>query len=475
MAQRYDLVVIGTGPAAAFFLHGYLAKAPPSARVLVLEKGKKRPHSWQLEHKKSLLSESLRHVEFRKRGANDKKRWKFGVALGGSSNLWWACTPRLLPADFELQTRYGVGEDWPVGYDDLEPYYCEAESIMGVAGPSNDSPFERSKPYPHAPHAMTKPERLLKEAYPDQVFSLPSARPTAQHGGRPACCNSGICGLCPVNSKFTVLNQLSEHFEDPRVTLEVGHAAKAIETQAGVAHAVVYGEADKRAEAELFAVGAGAFFNPILLLRSNIQGGPVGKYLHEQVSVHANIYLDGVDNFQGSSAITGHGYQLYDGEHRKEHAAGLIEMWNVPSFRIEPGKWRQILKMQLIYEDLPLEENRVELRADTDKPHVFFNKRSDYAKKAIKRAQEDLERVFEPLPVEKISVTGPRDTEGHVLGTTRMGRDPATSVVDGDMRHHSVRNLLMLGGSTYPVSSPSNPTLTIAALSLRAAARLGGS
>jgi choline dehydrogenase-like flavoprotein len=168
---------------------------------------------------------------------------------------------------------------------------------------------------------------------------------------------------------------------------------------------------------------------------------------------------------------------LYEGEHRKERAACLVETWNVPRLRLTPGRWRQLLMAQFIYEDLPSAGNQVIVDpAKPTRPKLVWKGRSDYAEASRKRAMQDAERVFAALPVEKIRLDADgdfRDTEGHILGTTVMGTDPKSSVVDGELKHHRVRNLVVLGGSTFPVSSPSNPTLTISALSLRAAERLG--
>jgi choline dehydrogenase-like flavoprotein len=82
-------------------------------------------------------------------------------------------------------------------------------------------------------------------------------------------------------------------------------------------------------------------------------------------------------------------------------------------------------------------------------------------------------RVVRALPVEDMRIVPePNRTEAHVQCTTPMGDDPATSVVDRDLRHHKLRNLLVLGASVFPTCPPGNPTLTLSALSLRAAERL---
>ena len=471
MAQTYDLIVVGTGPASAFFLLGYLEWAGPRARVLVIEKGPTVKHTDRLVSPKKLLRDSKQRFR-----PTDDKQWEFGIGLGGTSHLWWACTPRLLPEDFRMRSKYGVGENWPLGYDDLEPFYCQAEEVMGVAGDSEDTPFRRSKPYPFAPHRFNEPERLLKQAYPDQFFHLPSARPTGAAGQRSSCCNSGVCGLCPVDSKFTVANAMGHLFEDRRVKVLTGASVERVETKGGMVSGVAYrkGKREKAVRAELVALGANALFNPVILLNSGLDSHWTGRGLHEQVSARVEVYLAGVDSFQGSTSITGHGYMLYDGVHRRRRAAALIETWNVPKLRIEPGRWRQLLRMQVLFEDLPQEHNLVRPAPD-GKPETVFTGHSEYTQRALDRLPKDLERILAPLPVERIRLPDEiRSTEGHILGTTRMSRRAKDGVVDRNLMHHQARNLIVLGGSAFPTSSPSNPTLTIAALSLWAASRARG-
>ena len=120
-SQAYDLILVGSGFASTFFLHRALEKLGPQARVLVLEAGKLDSHAWQIKNSKNASIAYRDTYENRTPG----KSWVYNPGFGGSSNCWWACTPRMLPADFELNTRYGVGRDWPIGYSELEEYYCE--------------------------------------------------------------------------------------------------------------------------------------------------------------------------------------------------------------------------------------------------------------------------------------------------------------------------------------------------------------
>ncbi|MCP4039087.1 MAG: GMC family oxidoreductase, partial [bacterium] len=224
----------------------------------------------------------------------------------------------------------------------------------------------------------------------------------------------------------------------------------------------------------LVVLGASAIFNPHILLRSGLEHPQLGRNLYEQVSLKATVLLDGLDNFQGSTSITGHGYMLYDGPHRKQHPAILIETWNVPRLRDERGKWRQLLKLMCIIEEYPQHRNKVTLAGeDPTKPAVVHEGRSPETRKAVAALERELPRILSALPVEDVIIADEfKQTDAHVLGTVAMGDDPETSIVDRHLVHHQVRNLLVLGGSAFPTSSPANPTLTISALSLWAANEL---
>jgi choline dehydrogenase-like flavoprotein len=473
--REFDAIVVGTGFAASFFLERWLERAAADAKVLVLEKGERRSHGWQLAQGEARLRREGRATFDNK---TPDKPWTINVAFGGGSNCWWASTPRLLPNDFETGTRYGAGTDWPVSYEDLEPHYARVEARMGVAGPA-ETPYPKSTAYPLPEHAVHEPDRLLRAAYPDAYFPAPCARPSRAFESRPRCCANGVCGLCPIDSKWSVQNSMAGLFADPRVELETGASVQAVDIEAGIARGVVWQRVEppgrvERARASLVVLAANAIFNPHILQRSGLEHPELGRNLFEQAGVMVFAHLDGVDSFQGTTSLTAHGYMLYDGEHRRERSAVLIESSNVPTLRPERGKWRQLYKLRCVLEDLPRRENRVRVSStDPSRPEVVFAGRSEHVARARARLESDLERVLAPLPVERLIIEREYEpTESHVLGTVRMGGDPDSSVVDGGLVHHRVRNLLVLGGSAFPTGSPANPTLTIAALASRAADQL---
>jgi len=471
--SSYDVIIVGTGFASTFFLEASLQHAHPTARVLVLERGRHDTHAWQLVNQKSSSYDMGLVFENR----TPKKNWTTTIGFGGGSNCWWGCTPRMLPNDFKLRSLYGVGSDWPLGYDDLAEYYGLAEDRMAISGPEITA-FPRQRPYPLPPHQLTNPDKILQKAYPDKTFALPTARPSVATGKRPACCASSTCHRCPIDSIFTIQNAMSGVYEDPRVTLKLNSSVRTVTTQAGQARGVSYLDAEGRLHeetADLVVLGANAICNAEILLRSGIQHGPVGKGLNEQIGVPIRVYLKGVHNFQGSTSLTAHSYHYYDGQHRAERAACLIQHSNVPNFRAEFGRWKEVLNLKMVYEDLRQEDNKVTLEPGSEKrPVVSFKGFSEYTRRAIARARPDVERFLAPLPVEDIYVGDPDSSEAHIVGTAVMGGDPATSVVDRHLVHHAFRNLLVLGSSAFPSTAPANPTLTISALSLWAAKGITG-
>lgn len=476
MPEAFDAVFVGSSFASSFFLARWLELSPPNARALVIEAGPRRPHAWRLAHRRDVLGWRENHGLY----ANETpdKPWITHVELGGNSNCWWACTPRLAPEDFALRTRYGQGADWPLTYDELEPFYVRAENVLGVAGADDHPVCPRSAPFPLPPHRLSAPDEALARAFPGLFTPQPCARPSVATEKRPRCCASGVCELCPIDSKATVQNELAFLFADPRVTLWTEARCEGLDVQNDVVRGVhVRREGrEELVRAELVALGANAIFNPWILLRSGLDHPELGVGLHEQVGVDVIVDLNGMDAFGGSTSITGHLYSLYLGERRRDRAGALIEVWNVPMLRLEAGKYRQRVKLKAVIED-----TRGLSRVDVDpndpsRPRVRHAGPSEWTRRAIARLEDDLQPVFDALPVERVKIGEPLATEAHAIGSTPMGNDPATSVIDRNLVHHRVRNLAVLGSGAFPCATPANPTLTLAALSLRAAeAMLKGS
>ena len=354
---------------------------------------------------------------------------------------------------------------------------------MQVSGPS-DSPMPRSRPFPLPPHRFSDPDTLLKKRFPDGWYQMATARASVPTGKRGVCCSSGVCILCPVDAKFTIQNGLAHLYKDPRVTLQLRSQVDSVETAAGVAQAVNYQREGKaeRDTADLFVLGASALFNPHILLRSGFDHPLIGRRLHEQMPIYATLDLKGVKCYNGSTILSGLGYLFYEGEHRREHAACMVETWSSPfayrpddALRIERNRWSERLMVGFLFDDIPQDQNTVTVSPkDPQVAQVHFTDYSEYAKKAADRVPQMIDKLAEALPVERVVNTGLGPTAAHIQGTVVMGDDPKTSVVDRHLVHHQVRNLLVLGASAYPTASPAYPTLTVSALSLWAADHLLG-
>lgn len=474
-AEAYDVVLIGTGFGTTFFLHRYLKHAAPTARILVLERGKLNTHADQIDMGAASDIQAMETINHR---APAHRAWNFTVGFGGGSNCWWGNAVRQHPSDFKLKSTYGVGRDWPIDYDDIEPYYCDAEEIMQISGPSEKMPYYRSRPFPLPPHILPLPDQIMKKAQPDHHFVISTARPSRDTATRPKCCVNGVCHLCPIDSKFTVLNSFTSPYEDPRVDLLLSAEARLVDIQGGIAKGVDYRHADqdKSVKADLVILAANAIFNPVVLQRSGLDHPQLGRNLHDQYAFFGEVFLDGVDHFQGSTLVNGLNYSRYDGDFRRAEASVLLETWNVGGLRSEAGRWRQVIPINLKIEDLPQEKNRVALNnLEDDVPDVIWDGYSPYALKTLARVEEIVRDMLAPLPVESVRKSPAESAGTHIHGTTIMGRNPEDSILDGDQIHHQVRNLVVLGSSAFPSGNQSNPTLTICAIAMKTADKLGHS
>jgi choline dehydrogenase-like flavoprotein len=454
--RSWDVVVAGSSFSAMFFAR---ALRDPGS-VLFVEKGGMRDHATQIAEGKVADTEPFRQVG----RAPHAKRWTAHTMFGGNSNCWWACTPRFHPDDFRLASLHGIGTDWPISYDDLEEFYCEVEEVMDIAGGGSDHLLPRSRPFPSPPHAPSLTDRELRARSPDWF-----AQPTGRSNGttRPRCCANGVCTRCPIDSKFSILNGL-DRFDRDGFHLLLDTEVRAIRAEGGTARAALVRSrdgAEREIRGDLFALGANAIFNAAILLRSGLASPFLGAFIHEQASQNAIVDIRR-DNYYGGTSITGHGYALYAGEHRAEAAAVLIENFNAPpEIRCEVGRWTQRMRLKLIAEDLPRAENRV--RLEGDEPVVEWHGHSDYAYRGLARARDALPGLL-PFEIDRVAFSGFAPTEGHIQGTTRMGRTAEEGFVDDRLVTFQVGNLLCLGAGAFPTCSPANPTLTLSALATRA-------
>lgn len=468
MHEHFDLVVIGSGFGSLFFVDGFLAKRP-NAKVLILERGRFHSHAWQLQHQRN---SSIAPADTFRTPAGHK-RWNFTIGLGGGTNCWYGQTPRFHPNDFRMRTRYGVAQDWPLAYNDLEPYYTRAEARMSVAGAMEMAALlPRSEPFPQPPHKLTAVDKVMQQAQPDFHFPIATARASVATAERGPCCATARCSLCPVNAKFTFENGFTHLREHSGVEIRLECTVEQLDVANDAVRAAIYVSdgREQRVSADLFVLGANAIHSPAILLRSGIDHPLTGVGIHEQTGYALEVMLDGLDNLDGGTITTALNYSLYDGGFRKDYGGALIYFDNRWPYglRKEYGRWRQLAPLVVVVEDLPQDANRVTLDSD-GVPHVAHESISDYAKLGVERSLASIDKVLAPLPVERVEFRGMRPTESHVQGSLRMGTDPATSVVDAKQVHHEVRNLVVVGSAVFPSGPCANPSLSVAALSLRSA------
>ena len=466
--DHWDVVIVGTGFGSMFFAHKYLQNRPDD-RVLFVELGDYKSWAWQIENRRN--SDVPKSDVFT---TKSHKPWDFTIGLGGSSNCWWGLTPRLHPSDFSIFTDTGASVDWPLSYNDLVPYFQEAEQIMEIAGPDDiKRSFPGSGPYPQPAHRLTTVDEMIIAGGDPYHFAVPNARASTSSLSRNRCCSTAACNLCPVGAKFMGVNDMKQLFSHPSVSICLNSRVTEIKTAGNVAQGIVFKHADETYEAtgDLVVLGANAIQSPFIMLRSGIGGHGVGRYLGEKLMGRVEVTLDGIDHFDGGTAATAVNMGLVENNNRADYGAAAIyveNVFNAPGFRLEPGRWRQVLPLFIYVEDILSEENGV-FDEGGDLPVVRFGGFSDYCKKGLDMAMAYIPEMLKSVPFEEVKFLQNWPTLGHVQGTTRMGTSIENSVVDRDLVHHEIRNLVVVGTSVFPTTGSVNPTLTASALSLRAA------
>ncbi|MDB5915755.1 MAG: family oxidoreductase [Ramlibacter sp.] len=428
--------------------------------------------------------------------------------VGGTTWHWAAQAWRNLPNDFRLKSLYGVGRDWPLSYEELEPYYYQAEVKLGVSGaPNTGSP--RARPFPMQPVAEAWAmrrfrERLAPGGYP--VVSNTTARNSRPYGGRPPCCGANNCQpICPIDAQYhgglavAEAEQAGARVSPNSVVYRIEHDDR------GRIVAVHYFDPDKRSHrvtARTFILAANGIESPKLLLMSTSakypggianSSGMVGRNLMDHPS--SSLTFDAADELwlgrgpQSPASIN----TLRDGPFRSERAAYRLDFTNISQVRaatedlIAAGVYGAELERQLrlkaahqcnvknVIEVLPYPENRISLSARKDawgipQPQVHYSIDA-YVEKGMAAARRDYARIAQLMGGTNLRYTpdGQYANNQHITGTLSMGRDPKDSVVDAFGRTHDHPNLFVVGTGVMPTSATSNSTLTAVALALRTA------
>ena len=526
-----DVVIIGSGVAGAL-MASRLATA--GVRVVILEAGDTvdRGQAVQVFHQavekvpecaypprpEAMHPVSNNLTQWYRQGGPELFKSTYLKVLGGTTWHWLGSCPRFIPSDFRLKSRFGRGVDWPISYDILEPFYLQAENELGVAGDSTEAlGSPRSGPYPMPPIPPTWLDKVVAQALEGSRFevrSTPQARNSEFRDQRPACCGSASCiPVCPVGAKYDATVHLNRAIASGATVLPRSPAVRLQVSEEGRVAAIHFRRWDQTegaVQAKIFVVACNAIETPRLLLASRsaqLPGGvanrsdQVGRNLMDHpVQLSWALTKEPVYPYRGPLSTSGI-ENLRDGEFRKEHSAVRIEIgndgWSWPAAAplstaadlAKQGLRGQELKSALAHttarhirlasltEQEPDPENRISLDPverdvhGVPLPHIRY-RLSDYVTDSMKWARELHTEIFNKLQAAQIQHAPDFFGAGHILGTTRMGTDAASSVVDPNLRSHDHSNLFVVGGGVFPTVGTANPTLTIAALSLRAASEI---
>jgi len=425
--------------------------------------------------------------------------------VGGTSWHWAAQAWRLLPNDFRIKSLYGVGRDWPISYDDLEPFYYEAEVLMGVSGPiDNGSP--RSRPFPMDPVTPSFLEQRFTERLAPRyhLITNTTARNSRAYDGRPQCCGNNNCmPICPIDAQYHG-GIAAASAEAAGVSLIPEAVAYKLEhDDRGRITAVLYYDRDKvshRITGKTFILAANAIETPKLLFMSASSRYPDG--LANTSGALGRTLMDHPSNaltFDAEEPLwAGRGpvspasiQQLRDGAFRSDHSAFRIDISNssrvasVTATLIAQGWTGQKLHDEIrrraahevsiknVLEQLPNPDNRVTLSDKKDalglpRPRLHYAY-DDYVHRGMAASRAAYQDIADLMGGTNLRFTpeGVYSNNQHITGTLAMGSDPATSVTNTDGRAHDHENLYFMSTGVMPTVATVNSTLTAVALSLR--------
>jgi choline dehydrogenase-like flavoprotein len=469
---------------------------------------------WDIEGEPYTVAEGQRFLWFRAR------------MLGGRTNHWGRISLRFGPWDFEGRSRDGLGDDWPIGYRDLAPYYDKLDEMVGLFGSLENLPNEPDGIFqpPPAPRAH---ERLVKKACDGLAITcIPSRLSvlTRPLNGRAACHYCGQCGRgCSTHSNFSTPSVLlPPALATGRLKLVTGAMAREVLTDAeGLATGVSYVDTatgrERQVRAKIVVLAASACETARLLLNSKSprhpnglanSSGAVGRYLTDTTgtSLAGQIpALESLPSYNEDGAGGMHVYMPWWLDNRKlDFPRGYhIEPWggrHMPGMgflsgihRIQGGGYGKKLKddYRRLYGSIVGFSGRGEMIPNKDSyceldPRVvdrwgipvlrFHWKWSDYELKQARHMQETFVQIIEAMGGKVIGKVPARDQEYglraggeiiHEAGTTRMGTSPLTSVVNPWCQAHDCKNLFVADSGPFVSNAHKNMTWTILALAMR--------
>ena len=438
-------------------------------------------------------------------------------AVGGSTVLFAAHWQRNMPSDFRVRTLDGVADDWPLTYEDLEPYYEQVENDFGVSGLAGDPAFPPGKGPPLPPAPLAPMGRRVARAH-NQLgwhwWPAPNAIATRPYKSLRPCTQRATCMWgCVEGAKGSVDRTHWPQNLALGVQLHTGARVCRLEVNGrGLVTGAVYVNrtgVEQFQPADVTILGANGIGTPRLLLLSASGRYPNGLanstgLVGRRLMMHPFGTVVGLfdEDLQSTRGVWGqhlHSLQFYETDTARGFVRGAkwgLQPTGGPVSMTRSYPWgdnpiwgpgfHQGIRKRLgrsamwgiIAEDLPDEANRVVLDPDLKDgdgipaPKIIY-RMSENSYRLLRfhqdRARESLQAAgaYETTVAPLI-----RETGWHLLGTAKMGVDPGSSVVDAWGRAHDIPNLFIFDGSIWPTSSGMNPTATIAALALRCSDQL---
>ena len=517
-----DICIIGGGISAAL-LAEKLTELAPGASITVVEAGNRL---FDFENRMRYRQRFLEYGENPWLGDHVEDQKGEGIlfrtmAVGGLALHWGGTTNRFSEEDLRLRSLYNLAVDWPLAYEELERFYCEAERRMGVAGEPGPFPGDkRSEPYPMPPMELTYNLKQLQtwaEKGGIHFWGTPVAKNTVPYDGRSICMRCATCNICPTGAKyspdFTYLKLLDakklELHDRTLVRKLVLHDTKSRVVKAEARHQDRPDEPVEY-EAGVFVIASGyAWSSHLLLLSANSRfpngvansSGLVGRYINGHSFGWADIELDaklypGMN--ETNSLVSRQFMRCPTDEPYVRHDLRIWDTDYARTARLRNGKGRVLFGDELLddwrgrtkrasarvrgyYDVHPDIESKLTLdpsnRNRYGDPMPKIAQRFDAATvEREDRVHKHLLGVFERMARASNGKVLTENWGGMLLdhpgGGCRMGTDPTESVCDSSGRTHDHENLFVVGAPTTPTGGCTNGTLTFAALTLRSAPKI---
>ncbi len=511
MASQYDIIIIGSGAGGGTLLHRL---APTGKKILLLERGDYVPREKKNWDPRAVNVEGLYQTKEKWRDRDGKELHPHtNYCVGGNTKFYGAALFRMRKEDFgEVKHHGGISPAWPISYDELEPYYLQAETVYNVHGRRGEDPTEpwSSGPYPfpavsHEPRIQQLSEDFVRQGL--RPFHVPIGVMLDEKDPRASkCIRCETCDgfPCLVHAKSdSQVCAVDPALKYPNVALLTNAKAEKLLTDAAgrTVTTVVISRDGKREElsADVVVVACGAINSAALLLRSATEKHPrglanssdvVGRHYMGHINtvmmalskcpnptvfqktLGVNDFYFGSKEWQfpmGHISFVG----KLDGETLKAGAPAIAPGWTLDLMA------RHSLDFWLTSEDLPDPENRVTL-----------DREGNIVLRYQPNNEEGHQRLIEKLKTllnqqSKCNVHGHECHQGifsrslflgqriplagvaHQNGTVRFGNDARMSALDRNCKTHDVDNLYVVDGSFFPSSSAVNPALTIMANALR--------